>query len=56
LRDDGGYDYARSEAGYEAKASYQCRRTGVGSGRADFFTGGGRIGSGSTGKRCTADA
>lgn len=52
---DGGFEYATSEAGFEAKACDE-RRTGVGRGRLDFFTGGGRVGSGCTGKRYTADA
>ena len=55
LLDDGGFENATSEAGFEEKASYESR-TGFGRGRVDFFTGGGRIGSGSTGKRRTADA
>jgi hypothetical protein len=42
---------ATSEAGFEAKASDESR-TGLGRGRPDIFTGGGRVGSGCTGNRC----
>src|SRR5271169_4901186 len=56
LRDDGGFENATSEAGFEAEASDESRRTGVGSGRIDFFASGGRIRSGCTGKRCVAAA
>jgi hypothetical protein len=50
LLDNGGFEYATSEAGFEEKASDESR-TGLGRSWFDIFTGGRRVGSGCTGDR-----
>jgi len=47
LLDNGGFENATTEAGFEEKASDESR-TGLGRGRFDIFAGGRRVGSGCT--------